>query len=124
MLISKIIQKLFFLLILAAFSFFGFFLIKKGGAAHNKYEELKELKNKIFSLEKENSRLRAEIKFFNNPDNLEKEARSVLNYKSPGEKMAVIVNDKNINQPDGGQNALLSEYKFTDKLKKWLNAIF
>jgi cell division protein FtsB len=54
-------------------------------------EKLSGLNGKLDELNGENEFLASEINYFSNPENLEKELRSRLNYKSPGEKMMIIV---------------------------------
>lgn len=52
---------------------------------------LYELGVKLDNLQKENNMLKAEIEYFSNPDNLEKEFRARFNYKKPGEEMIIVV---------------------------------
>lgn len=61
------------------------------------FKERNQLKTKLHTLtakaqilNKENSEIKSEIKYFKRPENLEKELRSKLNYKKPGEKMIII----------------------------------
>jgi cell division protein FtsB len=53
--------------------------------------ELSGLSSRLEALNEENGFLMSEINYFSNPENLEKELRSKLNYKSPGEEMMIIV---------------------------------
>jgi cell division protein FtsB len=53
--------------------------------------ELSGLSNRLETLNEENGFLMSEINYFSNPENLEKELRSKLNYKSPGEEMMIII---------------------------------
>lgn len=50
---------------------------------------------KLDSLKTDNVILRADLEYFKNPENFEKELRSRLNYKKPGEKMIIVVPPKN-----------------------------
>lgn len=51
---------------------------------------LQALTAKAQTLNKENIEIKSEIEYFKRPENLEKELRSKLNYKKPGEKMIII----------------------------------
>lgn len=52
--------------------------------------KLQTLTAKAQMLNKENGEIKSEIEYFKRPENLEKELRSKLNYKKPGEKMIII----------------------------------
>jgi len=61
------------------------------------FKERNQLKSKLQTftakaqiLDKENNEIKSEIKYFQLPENLQKELRSKLNYKKPGEKMIII----------------------------------
>ncbi|MEK7635608.1 MAG: septum formation initiator family protein [Patescibacteria group bacterium] len=61
------------------------------------FKERNQLKSKLQTLtakaqilSEENSEIKSEIEYFKQPKNLEKELRSKLNYKKPGEKMFII----------------------------------
>lgn len=61
------------------------------------FKERNQLKSKLQTLtakaqmlNKENIEIKSEIEYFKRPENLEKELRSKLNYKKPGEKMIII----------------------------------
>jgi cell division protein FtsL len=49
------------------------------------------LSARLDELNKENGFLMSEINYFSNSENLEKELRSKFNYKSPDEKMMIVV---------------------------------
>lgn len=53
--------------------------------------EVKEITEKIKPLKKENNKLATDLKYFQNPDNLEKELRSRLNYAKPDEQLVIII---------------------------------
>lgn len=53
------------------------------------------LGSKLSQFKKDNSELQADLEYFSNPKNLEKELRSRFNYKKPGEKMIIVVPLKN-----------------------------
>ena len=61
------------------------------------FKERNQLKNKLQTLttkahllDEENNEIKLEIKYFQLPENFQKELRSKLNYKKPGEKMIII----------------------------------
>lgn len=56
--------------------------------------EVKEITKKLEPLKKENGQLATDLKYFKNPDNLEKELRSRLNYAEPGEQLVIIIPKK------------------------------
>ncbi len=64
---------------------------------HNLKEEFSKIDAELNSLSKENSILQADLDYFSNHDNLAKELRARLNYKSPGEKLFIIVPPKENN---------------------------
>ena len=57
--------------------------------------ELSELEAKERSIQEENKRLQNDIEYYRNEANLEKEARSQFNYRTPEEQMMVVVGDEN-----------------------------
>jgi cell division protein FtsB len=58
-------------------------------------EETGNLEQEISGLEKSNDILEKFIAYMNNPSFLEKEARIKLNYKAPGEEVALVYQDEN-----------------------------
>lgn len=56
--------------------------------------DLKTVSGRADALVKENVNLASDIEYLHNPKNLEKEARSVLNYAKPGEKLIIVVPKK------------------------------
>ena len=56
--------------------------------------EYDKITKKAADLLKENFDLQADIQYYKDPSNLEKEARSQLNYAKPGEKLIIIVSKK------------------------------
>ncbi len=52
--------------------------------------EVEALKSRLNDLRAENDLLRADIQYFSNPDNLEKELREKWNYRRPEEKLIII----------------------------------
>jgi len=66
------------------------------------YFQQRELKNnysvineKWNNLKNENAGLQADLLYFSEPENLEKELRSKFNYKKSGEKLIIVVPPKN-----------------------------
>lgn len=62
---------------------------------YEQYAELRHAANKlsqsIADITVENRRLQADLEYFSNPSNLEKEVRTRFNYKSPGENMIIVI---------------------------------
>jgi len=52
--------------------------------------DLNELRSKDNSLIEENRKLRSDIEYFSNSDNIAKELKSRFDYKRPGEKLIKI----------------------------------
>lgn len=53
--------------------------------------EFNELREKLERAQVDQDRFRAELDYYLNPVNLEKELRARFNYKKPGEKLLIIV---------------------------------
>lgn len=49
------------------------------------------LQGKLQASREENKKIEEDLHYYQNPENLEKEARAQLNYKKPGEKVIVVV---------------------------------
>lgn len=79
--------------------FLWFILARQSYLSYSKFKTIKNLDAQTVHLEENNNLLRQEIDYFKNPANLEKEARSVLNYKRPDEKMAIIVDNPQNQNP-------------------------
>ena len=56
--------------------------------------KFRELKAKADELGRENQKIKEDIGYYSNEANLEKEARSQLNYRNPDEKMIIVVPEK------------------------------
>lgn len=52
------------------------------------------LSGKLAALRKESFNLQADLNYFLEPENLEKELRAKFNYKKPGEKLIIVVPPK------------------------------
>lgn len=85
--------------------------------------EISALKNNIAEIEKKNEELLARLNYFKNEENLEKEARAQLNVKRPGEKVVVIVGQKNDGatqqEKDNGAKNSADKNKLSNPLKWW-----
>jgi cell division protein FtsB len=60
-------------------------------------ETLGEVENKVMMFNEENLQFQADLEYFSNPENLEKELRGRFNYKKPDEKLIILVPAKNDN---------------------------
>lgn len=61
------------------------------GKSRKLNNQFSEVETKIESLNKENSKLLADIDYFQDPRNLIKEFKSKFNYKKLGEKLIIVV---------------------------------
>lgn len=52
---------------------------------------LGDVTNKAEEFKEENLSFQADLEYFSNPENLEKELRGRFNYKKPGEKLIILV---------------------------------
>ena len=57
-------------------------------------ETLSSIEDRVNNFSKENLQFQADLEYFLNPENLEKELRSRFNYKKPGEKLIIVVPPK------------------------------
>jgi len=57
-------------------------------------DSLSVTKEKVDNFQEENLKFQADLEYFTEPENLEKELRSRFNYKKPGEKLIIIVPPK------------------------------
>ncbi|MDP3947809.1 MAG: septum formation initiator family protein [bacterium] len=74
------------LLVAIGTQLFGFHKQRKETAA-----KLSTIEGELRAMEEENRKLQADISYYANPDNLEKELRARFNYKSPGEELIIVV---------------------------------
>ena len=56
--------------------------------------QVADINSEMAKLYGENSKLEADIEYYKSEDNLEKEARAELNYKAPGERLIIVVPQK------------------------------
>ncbi len=64
-----------------------YFIFKERNQLKREFHSLTE---KSENLAKENEKIKSEIEYYSNPENLEKELRARFNYKKIGEKMMII----------------------------------
>ena len=69
----------------------GWGLLKMEIQNHQLLAKINNLKVSVNDIEKENQTFQENIDYFSQPANLMKEAKSLLNYREPGEKMMIIV---------------------------------
>ncbi len=55
------------------------------------HDEYATMLSKLEILKKESEKIEMDLFYYQSSENIEKEARSMLNYKKPGEKVMVIV---------------------------------
>lgn len=53
--------------------------------------EHESLQEKLGAIREENKNMEENLNYFQNSENLEKEARAQLNYKKPGEKVIIVI---------------------------------
>lgn len=76
----------FFVLLLLGMQLFGLNARRKEAAA-----KLSAVAAELTAVLEENKKLQADISYYANPNNLEKELRARFNYKSPGEELIIVV---------------------------------
>ena len=64
-----------------------YFILKERNQLRKEFRSLTE---KSENLAKENEKIKSEIEYYSNPENLEKELRAKFNYKKIGERMIII----------------------------------
>ncbi len=72
----------------------GIQLYKLYGQNVSLQQKTSKLTADINEISDENSKLEADLKYFSNPANLEKELRARLNYKKPGEELMILIPPK------------------------------
>ena len=72
----------------------GYSVMKESYRRHQVQVEIDSLKQEIIALENRNTGLTSIIGSFENPKNIELEAKRRLNLKKPGENVVVILRDK------------------------------
>ena len=81
-----IASALFLFLVFALWQIYVFY--GRRAEARARYEEVA---GELETAQKENERLRAEVEYYKDPENLEKEARARFNYRDPDEKTLIFV---------------------------------
>lgn len=74
-------------IILIALLVQAYFIFKERNQLRKEFRSLTE---KSENLADENEKIKSEIEYYSNPENLEKELRARFNYKKIGEKMMII----------------------------------
>lgn len=82
------------ILLVLVVSALGWQLYQLYGQSRELSAALGEIRGKAEEFQEENSRFNADLEYFANPENLEKELRSRFNYKKPGEKLIILVPPK------------------------------
>jgi len=73
------------------FAILGFQLYRLYAQQLKMRKDLSEVTVQVEKLTKENETLQADIVYFSDPKNLEKELRSKFNYVKPGEKLIILI---------------------------------
>lgn len=76
------------IIILSALLVQIYFIFNEKNQLRGKFESLSAKGNNLIE---ENNKIKSDMEYFSNKDNLEKELRSKFNYKNIGEKMMIIV---------------------------------
>jgi cell division protein FtsB len=79
--------------------------------------EERDLKNQIAEKEAHARDLQAKLKMLESGEGVELEARSRLNFQKPGERVLIIVNDKNKTV----QTSTSTEQSILARIKKWFD---
>ena len=87
----KRIITIILLLVLAILLFQVYQLYSYHGALKKAFSVISD---KLGGLREESLNLQADLNYFQEPENLEKELRSKFNYKKPGEKLIIVVPPK------------------------------
>lgn len=87
----------------------GYSVVKEAYRKHQVRAEIESLKQEIMELEKKNSSLSSFVDSFQDPENIELEAKKRLNLKKPGEEVAVILRGKDSEEQNIVQGIDLSQ---------------
>ena len=116
----KFFQSIFFTILCAVVIFFvGLSSIKLWPKKVTVNNEVKNLEQKIAETERSNSELAKLLSYFKSDNYLEREARQRLNYKKPGEEVALVFREKESKIKKEAQEEKLSNFQ---KWWKWLRA--
>ena len=69
----------------------GYQVYKLSGQKDLVGKQFNELKLRLTGIVTENNKIGEDLKYYSNRDNLEKEARSQLNYMAPDEKTIIVI---------------------------------
>src|SRR3989344_5139367 len=115
---SKIVR----LAVLGIFIFFAFLILKQFSVVYQKNSHLKSLEKSISELSQENETIKQETALSDDPDTIDKEARTRLNLKKEGEHVVIILPSDNESFQDefastDAEPASVSVWK---KIMSWL----
>ena len=80
-------------------------------------EEVRNLEQKIVSVEEDNAELEKQVGYLENPAFLEREARLRLNYKAPDEVVVFVYPD---DSPQRSSKSFYEDLAKMENYKKWL----
>jgi type II secretory pathway pseudopilin PulG len=78
-------------ILFALIVFLGFQIFVFIGREREAQQAVSDFKNKLDAAKLDADRSRAELNYYSNPSNLEKELRARYNYRAPDEKMMILV---------------------------------
>jgi len=81
--------KIIILILVVALLSWG--LVSLEGSKNDMDRQRNELEQKLGGLETENTKLKNDIDYYQNPANLLKELKSQTNYREPGESLIIVV---------------------------------
>ena len=115
---SKIVR----LAVLGIFIFFAFLILKQFSVAYQNNSHLKSLEKSISELSQENETIKQETALSDDPDTIDREARTRLNLKKEGEHVVIILPSDNESFQDelastDAEPASVSVWK---KIMSWL----
>lgn len=84
-------RKVAFILVLALVVAIGTQLFGLNARRNEGAAKLSSVVAELAAVEEENGKLTGDILYYADPANLEKELRARFNYKSPGEKLIIVV---------------------------------
>ncbi|OGY96536.1 MAG: hypothetical protein A2128_02140 [Candidatus Liptonbacteria bacterium GWC1_60_9] len=84
-------KKIFLALALFVLLAIGMQLFGLNARRNEAAAKLSSVAGELRAVLEENTKLEADILYYANPDNLEKELRARFNYKSPGEELIIVV---------------------------------
>lgn len=71
--------------------FFGYHAYTANAERLELRDNLSAVKASLESLHRDNDKIESDIEYFEEPRNLEKEARARFNYRAPNEKLIIVV---------------------------------